>query len=123
VVASCPTIWGVTRSGKSGGRLTPQEKKALSYARDRRNTYGEPIKAARRNIPRRKKIVNRVNRRVDRGRLLLAAGQLDFDRAEVAEEQMAARSRASWQKSPDTPLGVVLQWRRERQARREAERS
>ncbi len=30
-------------------RRTPQEKKELSYERDRRNTYGENDKASRKN--------------------------------------------------------------------------
>ena len=33
-------------------RKSPQEKKALSYAKDRRNTYGENDKSSRKNIPR-----------------------------------------------------------------------
>jgi len=33
-------------------RKTPQQKKAESYANDRRNTYGENDKASRKAIPR-----------------------------------------------------------------------
>jgi hypothetical protein len=32
-------------------RRSPQEKKALSYAKDRRNDYGENDKSSRKNIP------------------------------------------------------------------------
>ncbi len=33
-------------------RRTPQEKKALSYVKDRRNDYGENDKSSRKNIRR-----------------------------------------------------------------------
>lgn len=33
---------------------SPQDKKRLSYERDRRNTYGENSKSSRKNIPRSK---------------------------------------------------------------------
>src|SRR4028119_181715 len=47
-------------------RKTPQEKKRLSYAKDRRNTYGENDKSSRKNIRRRKRHPNRSNRRTAR---------------------------------------------------------
>jgi len=34
-----------------GRRKTPQEKKQLSYDRDRRSIYGENDKSSRKNIP------------------------------------------------------------------------
>ncbi|WP_194828528.1 hypothetical protein [Nocardia sp. XZ_19_231] len=46
-------------------RRSPQEKKSLSYAKDRRNGYGENDKSSRKNIPRNKRIRNRVDRRRD----------------------------------------------------------
>jgi hypothetical protein len=42
---------------------SPQEKKALSYAKDRRNAYGENDKASRKAIPLRKAGENRQDRR------------------------------------------------------------
>lgn len=39
-------------------RRSPQEKKALSYARDRRNVYGENDKSSRKNIRRNKRSPN-----------------------------------------------------------------
>lgn len=39
---------------------TPQDKKALSYAKDRRNTYGENDKSSRKAIPARKAGESRV---------------------------------------------------------------
>jgi hypothetical protein len=41
---------------------TPQEKKVLSYQKDRRNTYGESVHGARKAIPQRKAWVNRSYR-------------------------------------------------------------
>jgi hypothetical protein len=44
-------------------RRSPQEKKALSYAKDRRNVYGENDKSSRKNIRRNKRIPNKLRRR------------------------------------------------------------
>jgi hypothetical protein len=41
---------------------TPQEKKKLSLAKDRRNVYGEAPHGARKSIPLQKKLRNRANR-------------------------------------------------------------
>ena len=41
-------------------RKSPQEKKALSYAKDRRNNYGENDKSSRRNIRRNKQTPERA---------------------------------------------------------------
>jgi hypothetical protein len=41
---------------------TPQEKKSLSLAKDRRNVYGEAPHGAWKSIPLRKKLRNRANR-------------------------------------------------------------
>jgi len=45
-------------------RLTPQEKKVLSYAKDCRNVYGENDKSSRKAIPRRKQQQRQNERRV-----------------------------------------------------------
>lgn len=54
------------RSAVSDRRLTPQQKKALSYERDRRNVYDENDKSSRKNIPLRKRLVSKANRHADR---------------------------------------------------------
>ena len=41
------------------GRSSPQEKKRLSYAKDRRNDYGENDKSSRKNIRRNKRACQR----------------------------------------------------------------
>ena len=48
------TCWPARRARPYGPsvRRSPQEKKALSYARDCRNVYGENDKSSRKNIPR-----------------------------------------------------------------------
>ena len=43
-------------------RRTPQDKKILSYLKDRRNSYGEHDKGSRKTIPARKAWVNRTYR-------------------------------------------------------------
>ncbi|MFD3429078.1 hypothetical protein [Nocardia fluminea] len=103
-------------------RRSPQEKKALSYAKDRRNGYGENDKSSRKNIPRNKRIRNRVGRRSD-SVLGEATGPVDLDAAEKCEVDLLARSKwqtARWQKKPDTPLRVMVAYKLRRRAHRAA---
>lgn len=87
---------------------TPQEKKALSYAKDCRNTYGENDKASRKAIPLRKRLVNRANRH-HIGRLLdEATGPADGDAADAAEQRAVGKRPKRWAKQPDMPLGQYL---------------
>jgi hypothetical protein len=84
--------------------LTPQEKKALSYAKDRRNTYGENAKASRKSIPLSKARAQRAVRRSDKVAI------------EASVEDVAlTRPKPKWKKTPDKPLGEVvkgkLAWR------------
>ncbi|MET3912937.1 hypothetical protein ABID59_007311 [Bradyrhizobium sp. S3.3.6] len=51
---------------------TPREKKQLSYANDRRNTYGENQKSSRKNIPRSKQLSHQDERRAVRQALIAA---------------------------------------------------
>ena len=88
---------------------TPQEKKALSLANDRRNTYGNNQKAARKAIPLRKALESRRVRHKD-NQALSQISQLDEAALDLAES--SARHSVSrlggWQKSPDEPLGTVI---------------
>jgi|GEM_PF-991938 len=88
---------------------TPQEKKALSYKKDRRNTYGENNKSSRNNIPKRKAEVNRVYRR----KFSVTLKRVDvFREPELAEDiESTARNlrRPFWKKIPDSPLGEVVE--------------
>ena len=93
-------------------RKTPQEKKALSLSRDRRNAYGENDKASRKAIPRRKASVNRANRHQDQQALDKVLGIPDEKLDDAAEQRVLGRRRKKWRKWPDEPLGEVLKRRR-----------
>ena len=85
---------------------SPQEKKALSYAKDRRNDYGESDKAARKAIPLRKAMENRQDRR----KTAQAMGSLQLLSEEAAELlESSARHDINrvggWRKAADAPLG------------------
>jgi hypothetical protein len=103
--------------------VTPQEKKRLSYERDRRNTYGENDKSSRKNIPRHKRQVSRVARRsasvalvglrgrVDTLGVVEASGDLgvvDGGPVDRVEQRIAGRRPARFRKWPDEPLGDVV---------------
>lgn len=98
-------------------RRSPQEKKALSYSKDRRNTYGENDKASRKSVPQRKADVNRVYRRKI-NQILTVAGNAALEGSEAAEGSVRSLKRNDWKKSPDTPLGEVVQRKLERRANR-----
>lgn len=89
------------------GRLTPQEKKILSYQKDCKNVYGENDKGSRKSIPKRKAIAIRKIRR---------SGKADL-KAEVEGRETRGRLnealKKKWKKLPDRPLGERLDRREE----------
>lgn len=90
-------------------RRSPQEKKRLSHARDRRNAYGENDKSSRSSIRRNKRFPQRSNRHRARQDLHSAIGILDPERASLAEAVLLARRPKTWRKDPDQPLGDHLE--------------
>ncbi len=91
-------------------RRSPQEKKALSYARDRRNNYGENDKSSRRNIRRSKQLDHRSNRHHEHRILGQASGGIpDAELADRAETTLLGRRpRIPFRKFSDAPLGAVV---------------
>jgi hypothetical protein len=82
---------------------TPQEKKVLSYQKDRRNTYGESVHGARKAIPQRKAWVNRSYRHTVRQQLAPAPIDLDHELDPVGRVR-----RKTWRKCADSRLGDVV---------------
>ena len=95
-------------------RKTPQEKKALSYAKDCRNTYGENDKASRKNIPLRKAKVNRGYRKKVNQVLRGISGKIDLEKADLMESEARKLKRDHWKKYADEPLGKVVEKKLER---------
>jgi hypothetical protein len=92
---------------------TPQEKKTLSYAKDRRNTFGENSKGSRKSIPRAKARSIRSERHVQDAALSVAArGPGDEESLVVAENNVRSTPPRTWKKVPDRPLGEYLKRRR-----------
>jgi hypothetical protein len=89
-------------------RRTPEEKKKLSLAKDRRNVYGEAPHGARKSIPLQKKLRNRANRHSQDAPLLAAPSQIDLDEADKIESAIYAKAPKRWEKVPDAPLGEVI---------------
>lgn len=90
-------------------KRTPQEKKRLSYAKDRRNSYGENDKASRKLIPRRKALENRGNRRKAR-QLSGNMNRMDDADADLAQNSLLSDIEriGGWRKGADTPLGICV---------------
>jgi hypothetical protein len=102
-------------------KLTPQEKKRLSYEHDRRNDYGENDKASRKAIPLRKRLVARARRRNAKDylpRTLDAMAEEEMERAEGKILAAERKAELEWRKHPDVPLGKYLAWKRRRRETR-----
>ncbi|MBS2961550.1 hypothetical protein KGA66_00730 [Actinocrinis puniceicyclus] len=90
-------------------RRSPQEKKRLSYSKDRRNTYGENDKSSRRNIARNKRNQHRSDRHREQQQLSAALGPVDeVVEAGFDERLTRARRGSRWRKFPDTQLGLYV---------------
>ena len=81
-------------------RKTPQEKKVLSYQKDRRNAYGQNDKASRKAIPQRKRLAHRSLRRAAKTALTTTS--------DVSVMPSRPASWKAWQKHPDRPLADHL---------------
>ena len=92
---------------------TPQEKKRLSYAKDRRNVFSENSKASRKAVPLRKKLRSRATRHLENTQLSAEARTLPSDQV-VGKSKKAAATHPVWRKMPDRPLGEVLVQKRSR---------
>src|SRR5947209_1884251 len=86
-------------------RLTPQEKKRLSYERDRRNCYGEAPHAARKAIPLRKAQRNRAIRHYQNQQLSYVGPTPEYEVADEMESLIHHFLPQCWEKYPDAPLG------------------
>ena len=88
-------------------KRTPQEKKKLSYERDRRNVYGNSPQAARKAIPLRKAQRNRANRHLANQEVAVRTPIPSEAIAEHIEERLNLKAPKQWKKGPDAPLGEV----------------
>ncbi|MFE6612443.1 hypothetical protein [Amycolatopsis sp. NPDC057786] len=102
-------------------RRSPQEKKALSYAKDRRNDYGENDKSSRKNIRRNKRVPNRADRHREHQVLAAATGPVAFEAAEQTESTLTAKKSMwltkRWRKWRDAPLADTVVYQLQRRAR------
>lgn len=97
---------------------SPQEKKALSYAKDRRDDYGENDKASRKNLPRKRARVHRANRHRAHQGLLAATGLVDAEAAEATEDGLRGKREQKFRKSPDVSLAEYVAFRLRRRSQR-----
>src|SRR5438552_3637604 len=84
-------------------KLTPQEKKALSYIKDGRNTVAESRSAANKAISKRKAKANRAYRRA----LTIKLDQ-EVSTSEELDTFVARTGRKSFKKTADTPLAIYV---------------
>ncbi len=96
---------------------TPQEKKKLSYTRDRRNVQGRSTAGTRAGIPAFKRRSNRTMRHSSKVALVELAEEV----SERADTKLAVRTykglHPSKRKIPDAPLSKALEYRKERRDR------
>jgi len=95
---------------------TPQEKKALRLAKDRRNTYAERGANSRFAIARHKaKDIRRI-RRLEDAPLRAVDGNASADELALAQLRAVSHPPRGWRKSPDSPLGEVIEHKHARRA-------
>lgn len=82
--------------------MTPQRKKALSYANDGRNTLAEARSKAHKAIAKRKAQANRALRHAEALATAAAAHNPDIDTV------VSRTGNRSWRKVPDAPLAVYV---------------
>jgi len=91
---------------------SPEQKKALSLAKDRRNTYGENSKASRKGIRRGKQRSHMEQRRAV-GQILSQV-RTETDDAQAIEADVLAKTElfrrecTAFKKTPDVPLDIVV---------------
>ena len=108
VIASQRRIVDTAGTTMSSNPKSPQDKKRLSYERDRRNAYGENAKASRKNIPRSKALGIRCVRH-EQNQALRGALTAGSEEAALEAELRAKESHPRWwAKDPDKPLGEVV---------------
>jgi len=88
--------------------MTPQQKKRLSYEKDRRNTHDGSDKAARKLIPKAKALDIRSERHAQDLALAQALRSNGEDALIAVEVNVRSTKLRQWRKSPDEPLGQVL---------------
>lgn len=93
---------------------TPQEKKHLSYAKDRRNTYGESNKGSRKTIQKNKALEIRAERHSQDQRLTSALSAVGADDLAIVENTVRSTKPRQFKKLRDTPLGEVVTMASER---------
>lgn len=88
---------------------TPQEKKALSYEKDRRNIYGANDKASRKSIPLKKAKSHRSYRKKVNDILHKTSNLTETEEIEILENEVKSVRKDAWKKYPDESLKKVVQ--------------
>lgn len=103
---------------RDGKFKTPQEKKRLSYGKDHRSSYGERGSC----IPKRKRSYARIVRRSQNQPLSTLKTEPSDELLNTAEfrVRVARRTKKSWGKVPDIPLGQHVEYRKRYRAEMEA---
>jgi len=100
---------------------SPTEKKALSYDRDRRNSYGENPHSSRKNIRRGKQRTHQESRRAATQVLARAIHDNSEDSACVIENDVQVAAKVvelnGFKKKPDIPLRVIISRKLHRRAK------
>jgi hypothetical protein len=100
---------------------TPREKKLASLAMDRRNVVAEHPHASRNGIPRSKQLSHKAQRRASKKPLTMIVGASYED--DITALELQARERelesklSAFKKTPDAPVGQILEARRQGESR------
>jgi len=92
--------------------LSPEEKKLLSYSKDRRNNYGGNNKSSRKNIPRSKALSIRSERHEQAVNVRALSTCLSENDMTAMENTIHSQRPRYWKKEPDIILRHYLHKKR-----------
>jgi hypothetical protein len=101
---------------------TPHQKKTASYAKDRRNVYGESDKATRKNLPRKKARLNRAVRHHVHDALHVDGAPVATLDPDALDARATSVRRKKFKKLPDVPLGEYVERQKADRVRRTGSR-
>jgi hypothetical protein len=101
---------------------TPHQKKKASYAKDRRNVYGENDKASRKNLPRKKARLNRAFRHEVHAALHVDGTPVETLNTDAVDVDATSVRRKKFKKQPDVPLLQYIERQRADRTRRAGSR-
>ncbi|KAG1682839.1 Centromere protein V [Nymphon striatum] len=115
--------WKATHIDRLMSKIkNPQEKKRLSYSKDRRNSYGESDKGSRKSIPKNKQLRSKAERSKESKLKQISSHGLDDDLLLEVENEVKSTTKLKrlqgFKKCPDQPLEKHIKQQKRKNVKR-----